>query len=278
MPILPTFNNFFSKIQSRSQRRLNSDSVSSGEVLEFRRMLTNAAPEITGLSGANAAVSGLIEDDGSGGDLYVTITVGNTSEEFSVMEDETFNFDLASYIPPNTTATVTVQVTEYYDDENSGEQLVLSTSQTIQAAGVTILPIDFDWIDADGAIIFGEIDLTNVNLEASVSVMYREVGDTSWILGSDTINNGAFGFDVVEADGEKDFEFVVMHSGTDSVDVFGGSETFYDLDPEAEGNSEGNSGESNGETGAGGYGYSSDDNDNDDDENDEFFSNGWPSM
>lgn len=275
MPVLPTFNKFFSKIQSRSQRRSNSYPVSSGEVLEFRRLLTNAAPEITGLSGADASVSGLIEDDGSGGDLYVTITVGNSSEEISVLEDETFDFDLSSYIPPNTTATVTVQVTEYYDDENSGEQLELSTSQTIQVAGVTILPIDFDWIDADGAIIFGEIDLTSVNPEASVSIMYREVGDTFWSLGSDSINNGAFGFDVLEADGEKDFEFVVMHSG-DSVDVFGGSETFYDLDPDAEGSSEENSSESNGANGGGGFGYSSED--DDDDENDEFFSNGWPSI
>lgn len=273
-----TFSNLFSISPSRSRRSANRFITEPAQVLETRRLLTNTAPSISDLTTDNAIVTGVAQDDGSGG-LSVTLSFDGYSQEISLFAGESFSFDLVGEIPENTVVTATLTITEVFDYEETGEGEPLSSSQTIQIAGVTIDPVDISWIDSSNSgLVYGAINPDDVSNFATASVMYREVGDTNWSFGVEPEPDGSFDFMVSEADGEKDFEFVVMVSG-ESTDVFGAIVTINDL-----GESQEEGGEAAGYDGGydGGYGTTTyvnqGDGDDDDNDVDDYFGGGWAGL
>lgn len=256
-------NLIFGSTGSTRRRQQIRSQVSSPEALECRMLLTNAAPTLGDLVAENGTIEAVVQDDQSYGQIEITVDFdGDGIEDFvlDTSEGESISIDVSNYIPANETAPVTVVITETYSNEEAGTTDILTNSVTVQASGVTILAMNFDWIDAASSAAHGIIADAE-DAVADLSVMYREVGATDWLTGNNADSEGLFDFHIPDADGEKDFEFVVVHGG-----VFGDVVTINDVtayDDGAGGESSGSPGSGGSGTGEG-WGSEGDDDDDDD--------------
>lgn len=237
---------FFNSVNSTRRRKQIWSSVSSAQPLECRRLLTNTAPTLADVTAQNGTIDATVQDDQSYGTIEITVDFDGDGLDDVVLntsEGETISIDVSNYIPANQTAPVIVVLTETYSNEDAGTTDILTRSVTIQASGVTIQAMNFEWLNSGGSSASGAVEDFEEAV-ADLTTMYREVGDTEWLPGGDV---DAFGFVntvVPGANGEKDFEFVVVHGG-----VMGDIVTLNDI-PANSGDGEG--GQSDSGNGGGG--------------------------
>ena len=252
-------NLFFNSKNSLRRRKQIRSSMSSPETLECRRLLTNAAPTLANIVAEDGTIEAVVQDDQSYGDIEITVDFDGDGIDDVVMnasEGESISIDVSSYIPANETDSVTIVIKETYNNEEAGSTDILINSVTVQAAGVSIPAMNFAWLSGAFSNASGAVENAEQAV-AELSVMWREVGDTQWEDGGNVDSSGLVFTYLPTADGERDFEFVVVHGG-----VMGGTVTLYDVSASS-GEGESSGGDSNSGDG-GGWGWGGDDGDDGD--------------
>ena len=200
---------FLNSLKQHKRRRIQSQTVGFCDSLEIRLLLTG--PQLVNPTASNASILTDVESD-HGGALTVNVDVdGDGTYEFSMEaeEGEPLLIDVAEYISPNTSQNVTLQIVETPLAGDPGPEM--SSSVTLNVAGITVLATEFDWIDGANSMLAGAVDMTNSL--GTIEVLYRGAGDTEWSpVGEITEGDGSFLFSFDLADGESDFEFVVAHT------------------------------------------------------------------
>lgn len=211
-------------------RRFRSTSSHAAEVLEVRRLLTNAAPELANLTTNNGEISADVVDDGSGGMIEIAFDYendGSVEHYETVYEGDFITHDVSHLIPPNQTMPVGITLTEI---PNSGNNQTLVRSYEVLAEGLSLAEVNIDSIAASPGEVSGSIDPLYEGAVGDLFVEYREVGSTQWSTGGSVDTYGNFYVSLPQADGQLDFEFRIRNE-VDMWVLFGASETVYDVPP-----------------------------------------------
>lgn len=194
----------------RHARRRNAVSPTVGEVLEVRRLLTNAAPSLENIIAENGEISADVQDDGSGGQISVSLDVGNNGQ-VDIFQDShdgaSHQWNVGGLIPLNKTDVVKIVVTETPADGSAA----LSNTYFVMAEGLQLAEVSFSSLDSAPIRVLGTIGDAIDGVVGQLQVMYRELGSTAWTPINPAELNTDFDAMVHEADGVKDFEFVVAN-------------------------------------------------------------------
>ncbi|MCR9201720.1 MAG: hypothetical protein NXI04_24000 [Planctomycetaceae bacterium] len=211
----------------RSARRRVCSAPSSAEVLEVRRLLTNAAPSLTDIVAVNGEISADVTDDGSGGAITITLSFDDSgdTETWTSYEGASHVWSVADKIPPNTSAVVTIVITE---SPLTGGGTALSRTYDVTAQGLQMAELDFAAIESAPGEVYGVIGTAVEGAVGTLMVMYRELGDIDWRPASSVDPGGSFSVGIGEADGTRDYEFVVANQYYGQV-AFGEPVTMFDV-------------------------------------------------
>lgn len=221
------FSRFRPSARHNARRRLSS-APSAAEVLEVRRLLTNAAPSLANIVADNGEISADVIDDGSGGNISITLHYdidGSNSPVYQSYEGASHVWQVGDKIPPNTTGTVTIVVTE---TPLSGGGGPVSTTHVVIAEGRQLASLDFDSIHGGPGMVEGVVGDAIDGVVGQVEVLYRELGELDWRFGDQTQPGDRFGFFVNDADGVRDYEVVVLNQ-YNGHEVYGQPVTLYDI-------------------------------------------------
>lgn len=217
----------FRKSRTSHKRRSRVLNTTPGEVLEVRRLLTNAAPTLANIVAEDGQVTADVVDDGSGGQISVEVDYNSdgTPEEYLFVEEgEVLSIDVSTEIGPNQTQPITITVVEVPLDGSAA----LETVHVIDAEGLSIAEVNIDSLEVEPGRVLGTISSVVDGAIGELAVLYRQVGTIDWELFAPASVGGAFAGDVPAADGQRDFEFVVAndHYG---YTVLGAIVTAYDV-------------------------------------------------
>ena len=208
----------------KRRRRSRQVQIQSCDVLECRKLLsvTNAAPELTEINTTDAFITALVTDDGTSGLILAKVDVGSNGTfdfEMFTTEGAVFAIDLGERIQANQTESVTIVLEEtVYTSGTSGAENptedgatitgnTVSSSVTLDVAGITLDAIQIDEIVGEQEIVAGTIVTEGVEIRGMVRVDWRAAGESVWNMGDVCSANGTFGFAISGANGDFDFDF-----------------------------------------------------------------------
>ena len=219
---------------SRRRKNRTSANFRSCDVLEFRRMLSaaNTAPQLENVVLLDGTIEALVVDPGYYGLITINADVdGDSTPELvtsAVTGDEIY-LDLSYSIPPNTTATVVVNLIETPSTVvsesglssppgelisgepvgSSGGRAGESSTYTFNVAGIVLEEVEITSVFILDGVVYGAINPGDLNPNATAEVMWRVVGDTSWSSGGSIDTFGNFSFSASGGEGVT-YEFVVV--------------------------------------------------------------------